>query len=757
MADEVTFDWSAANFSGTLPVVAGYYKNDQQVVSLTDGNYLVVWEAEVHASKSYTIKGQVYDANGNVIGSELSLGITTTGGKPGGIKDIASVEGGGFAISYVQGSTFGNYIVKTYSQEGSVVSSSSSREDTITDIVNLGNGHGSVHIYLHENKFGGALSTGRYVKTYDSGNVETSNFSIPRDGSASTESNKSAVINSSGDFVIVDQVNNKITANLYSKLGVSSGSWDIYSAVGGHGTPDIAGWTNNLGEELGFMVLSLDISQPNLGTYLTLIGNDASMNQTEIDLGLNFVYSAHVEALAGGGAVIVGYGKEDAQHVVFSRLVDGEGGLLGETYIHARQNNTFHDVTAAAVDGGGFVLGWSEDTNGEARVELFDVNGVVVRSNGGVEDTAIQLRLPTAIQEDSSEILSYELLGMPQGVVVTGTLQADGSVVSESAVSGNAVNISGWDLDSVKLVTADNYNGQFTSQFQATTTSSNGSSNQVVSDIVVMVNAVGEGVDQLDSSINTLENVPYVLSLNDFDYSPVAGQGAIEEIRITALETAGDLQWNDGVAWVDVTLNQVVSANDIADGLLRYTPNGNTVGATHDSFNFELSDGVYGPDSAAMLAINSAPLSVQTLADVNGDGNDVIKLTAANLDHLEAMVGGATPSVDGGAGIDLLMLVGNGLHLDFAAFSGSRIQGIEILDISGDGANLATLSASDVLNISTTTNTLVVDGDLDDKLTANGFQDIGSTQLVNGVDYNVYAANANDAVLWVDPNVVVVF
>jgi len=755
VADEVTFDWSVTNYVGTSPVVAGQYKNDQQIVSLTDGNYLVVWELEHHASRSYTIKGQVYDANGNVTGNELNLGTTRKDNKAGRIEDISSAEEGGFSISYVEGSTFGRYFVKTYAQDGSVLRSSVSNENTVTDVIDLGHGNGSAHIYIHQQKSSSSPPTGRYVKTFDNDNVQTSNFSIPKGGS--TEFNSGGVINSSGDFVIVDSIGNMITASRYSKLGVSGGSWDIYPSVGGHGIPDVAGWSNSLGQELGFMVLSLDISQPQLGTYLTIIGNDASMSQTEIDLDIDFVDSVHVEAMAGGGAIIVGYGREGGNYVVFSRWVDGEGGLLGETYIHAQQNVSFYDVTATALSAGGFAISWSEGNNREARIEQFDTNGVVVRSNGGVEDVAIQLHLPSAIQEDSSEALSFELLGIPQGVVVTGVLDNDGSVVSEPAVSGSAVNITGWDLGSVKLTPANNYNGQFTLQFQATTTSSNGSSNQVVSDIVVTVNAVGEGVDQLDSSINTLENVPYVLSLNDFDYSPVAGQGAIEEIRITALESAGDLQWNDGVAWVDVTLNQVVSANDIADGLLRYTPNGNTVGATHDSFNFELSDGVYGPDSAAMLAINSAPLSVQTLADVNGDGNDVIKLTAANLDHLEAMVGGATPSVDGGAGIDLLMLVGNGLHLDFAAFSGSRIQGIEILDISGDGANLATLSASDVLNISTTTNTLVVDGDLDDKLTANGFQDIGSTQLVNGVDYNVYAANANDAVLWVDPNVVVVF
>ena len=82
-----------------------------------------------------------------------------------------------------------------------------------------------------------------------------------------------------------------------------------------------------------------------------------------------------------------------------------------------------------------------------------------------------------------------------------------------------------------------------------------------------------------------------------------------------------------------------------------------------------------------------------------GTGNDKIQIADLSF-----------ASVDGGAGIDVLHLAGTGLNLNLAD-SGDRISDIEIISLYSQGdRNTLTLTAADLLNLSTTTNTLKVNG-----------------------------------------------
>ena len=82
--------------------------------------------------------------------------------------------------------------------------------------------------------------------------------------------------------------------------------------------------------------------------------------------------------------------------------------------------------------------------------------------------------------------------------------------------------------------------------------------------------------------------------------------------------------------------------------------------------------------------------------------------------------------VDGGAGRDTLGLGGKGLNLDLASAQG-RISNIETIYLYGTGDNTLTLTALDVVNLSSTSNVLKVNGNEGDRIVglSSGWNDGG--------------------------------
>jgi Ca2+-binding RTX toxin-like protein len=110
-----------------------------------------------------------------------------------------------------------------------------------------------------------------------------------------------------------------------------------------------------------------------------------------------------------------------------------------------------------------------------------------------------------------------------------------------------------------------------------------------------------------------------------------------------------------------------------------------------------------------------------------GQGNDVLAVSDTNFHEIV-----------GGRGTDTLRLDGSGLTLDLTAISDTRIQGIEVIDLNGSGAQTLRLSPQEVLRISGESNTLVVKGGADDAAVLSaGWKKVGTTVL-DGVNYDVY-------------------
>ena len=123
---------------------------------------------------------------------------------------------------------------------------------------------------------------------------------------------------------------------------------------------------------------------------------------------------------------------------------------------------------------------------------------------------------------------------------------------------------------------------------------------------------------------------------------------------------------------------------------------------------------------------------------LGGAGNDTLVWNAADA------------KFDGGTGTDTLRVPGAGVSLNLAAVPNTKIQNVEVVMITGSGNNSLNLNLQDVLAISTTTDTLRIDGNAGDAVTVvdGNWTDGG---VVSG--YHVYTLTLSSAILRIDADI----
>ena len=90
---------------------------------------------------------------------------------------------------------------------------------------------------------------------------------------------------------------------------------------------------------------------------------------------------------------------------------------------------------------------------------------------------------------------------------------------------------------------------------------------------------------------------------------------------------------------------------------------------------------------------------------IGGSGDDVIRVSDVTFLR-----------IDGGTGTDTMAVDGSGVAVDLTTIANPRLQDIEVIDLTGSGNNSLALSAREVLNLSTSSNTLRVDGNAGDSV-----------------------------------------
>ncbi|MBS3123779.1 lamin tail domain-containing protein [Candidatus Woesearchaeota archaeon] len=106
-----------------------------------------------------------------------------------------------------------------------------------------------------------------------------------------------------------------------------------------------------------------------------------------------------------------------------------------------------------------------------------------------------------------------------------------------------------------------------------------------------------------NSAVTAEEDTAYIFTISDFNFADEDADDSLNSIKITGLETVGDLE----LAGVDVTLNQVIPVASITS--LTFKPVANAYGTPYATFNFKVNDGTEDSASSYTATINVNPVN----------------------------------------------------------------------------------------------------------------------------------------------------
>ncbi len=261
----------------------------------------------------------------------------------------------------------------------------------------------------------------------------------------------------------------------------------------------------------------------------------------------------------------------------------------------------------------------------------------------------------------------------------------------------------------------------------------------------------------------------------------IDGESAAFGYSGSSVASAGDVN-GDGLA------DLIIGAHNSSDGGRSYVIFGSTTGAFAETAVDQLGTGgnnnLIGTVVAETLVGGEGndTLTGNGGADVlyGGAGDDNLLINASNISELIASLGAGNDTnqlarIDGGSGVDTIVLSGSGLLLDLTAIanqggsspnSSSRIESIECIDLTGSGNNTLTLDVKDVMDMAGMNSfnnangwldgsynlaaggtnranpeqrhQLIIDGNAGDVVNSSGWGTAVGTVIHNGDTYNVY-------------------
>ncbi|NCW43878.1 MAG: tandem-95 repeat protein, partial [Actinobacteria bacterium] len=178
--------------------------------------------------------------------------------------------------------------------------------------------------------------------------------------------------------------------------------------------------------------------------------------------------------------------------------------------------------------------------------------------------------------------------------------------------------------------------------------------------LIITITAVNDAPTSTDDSVTTAEDTAVVLSATDFgSYTDIEGTD-LNKIKITSLPAAGTLQYNSsGSTWDSVTLNQEITAADIAAGKLRFTPTANANGSPYTTLQFKVSDGTDYSTSAYTLtvnvtAVNDAPVNTVPSSQTTNEDTSLV-FSSGNSNQIQI-----SDVDDGGSTMQVALSVSHG-------------------------------------------------------------------------------------------------
>ena len=252
----------------------------------------------------------------------------------------------------------------------------------------------------------------------------------------------------------------------------------------------------------------------------------------------------------------------------------------------------------------------------DAPVGVNDTDSVnedaYVKKTGAQDDV---LNDDTDVESDT---LSVTLIGVgtnsDQAVTASSTYQSNGTTVTGTygqltiGADGSYSYIANQDA-------ADDLDASDTATDTFTYTVSDGNGGTDTATLIFTVTGVNDTPTASDNTVSTTEDTPYVFSTTDFGYTDADDDDSLVSVTITTLEDDGALQYYNGTTWTDVTLNQVITATDISNGLLRLNPDANDNGSPYTTFAFTVNDGDADSATPNTMTINVTAANDDPVAD----------------------------------------------------------------------------------------------------------------------------------------------
>jgi len=183
--------------------------DDPDVAGLTNGNFVVVWEESGEDGSGDGIYGQLYDSDGNTVGSEFRANTSTASDQHD--PKITALEGGGFVVTWEDESGTDHIDAQIYDADGNTVGSEFQvNTDTSTGksvpMIEALSGGGFVAVWESTGGQDGN-DYGVFGQIYDaSGNTVGSEIQI-NTGTDNNQENADITALSDGGFVVVWESN----------------------------------------------------------------------------------------------------------------------------------------------------------------------------------------------------------------------------------------------------------------------------------------------------------------------------------------------------------------------------------------------------------------------------------------------------------------------------------------------------------------------------------------------------------------------
>ena len=339
-------------------------QSSPSVTELSDGGFVVTWQSEgsqagIGQDGDYNgIYGQRYDANGAAVGNEFLINTTTIG--PQSIPSVTAITGGGFIVTWKNGSfnTTGNANI-----DGQLFDASGNKVGIEFQVAALSVGRGYPSV--------SGLSDGGFVVVWDGSGPDPYDVLGQRFDASGTNAGSVFQINSFTDGSQLEP----------SVAGLNGGGFVVAWASDSNPPQD--------GDQRGVFAQQFDANgQPVGGEFL--VNTTTESNQGD----------PSVAALSDGGFIIIWhhYGSESALNGIYGQRYDASGNPIEpEIRISTYTEGNQRVPAVAGLSDGGFVVNWISDGQDGS---LWGVYGRRFDADGNPVASATPLTLTGTASDD---------------------------------------------------------------------------------------------------------------------------------------------------------------------------------------------------------------------------------------------------------------------------------------------------------------------------------------------------------------------